>query len=97
MTRPLDSEQSIDLDTAALVLTAVQAEALTALLTDGELKGTRYPNVEPPVRVALVALGRVEGIDAAEPSAHTVGVLADDGRTWQIVRAGICWPNEVGP
>jgi hypothetical protein len=25
------------------------------------------------------------------PPHHTLGVVADDGRVWQITRAGICW------
>lgn len=50
----------------ALKLNARQAEALAALLWDGELKGTRYPNVEPPRVAALLPLGEAEGLDQPE-------------------------------
>lgn len=32
-----------------------------------------------------------------DPEAHTLVVVADDGRMWQIVRAGIAWPIEPSP
>jgi hypothetical protein len=30
-----------------------------------------------------------------DPPAHTLGAVAEDGRCWQIVRAGIIWPIEA--
>lgn len=42
---------------------------------------------------------RVEGDLVAmepDPSCHTLLVVAEDGRAWQIVRAGIAWPV-LGP
>jgi hypothetical protein len=107
---------------SGLKLNARQAEALAALLWDGELRGTRYPNVEPPRVAALIPLGDPEALDQPEskqdrrtgeyasepypghegasliveeppyPASHTVLVVAEDGRMWSIVRAGITWP-----
>jgi hypothetical protein len=103
---------------AALVVNMRQAEALAALLWEGELRGTTYPNVEPPRVAALVAISERESLgqpDLAEdrrtgehlpdpddpdmvrmdpemPASHTIAVVAEDGRMWSIVRAGITWP-----
>lgn len=38
---------------------------------------------------------RIEGDRVAmepDPEAHTLAAVAEDGRMWQIVRAGITWP-----
>lgn len=101
---------AVDLDRAALVVTANQVEALAALLTHGKHKGTTLPDCDPPARVALVAAdtlqpefetwsdgawkaGEIPRPDVVLPPGHTLGVVADDGRSWEIVRAGICWPQ----
>lgn len=102
------TDMPVDLDRAALVITPKQAAALAALLDSGKHTGTTLPDCDPPSRVALVAVGGLEPAfedwskpwesgeipapDVAIPPGHTLGVLSDDGGTWQIVRAGICWP-----
>jgi hypothetical protein len=85
----------VDLDRATLVINPEQAAALAGLLVDGKLYGTVFEDVEPPRRVALVAAGDlVEAIDPENDVAvHTLGVVADDGRVWQITAMGICWPT----
>lgn len=102
------------LDRAELVVTKLQAQALADLLWEGKLTGTTLADVEPPARVALLAIGDAEAVRGAlernrdgshrvigdrvltvdYPPHHTLGVVADDGRAWVIVRAGICWPAE---
>ena len=40
--------------------------------------------------------GIIAGPDITFPPGHSLGVAADDGRYWEIVRAGICWPHDTG-
>lgn len=112
-------------DGAMPVMNARQAEALAALLWDGELTGTRCAKVEPPRVAMVIPLGQRDAMnlpvsrmdrrtreyatepypdgrttaeiiveDPPFPASHTIGVLAEDGRSWSIVRGGICWPVE---
>lgn len=87
---------TIDLDRMPLVINAVQALALAALLERGEHTGTTIAPTEPPERVTLVTGGELHDPIGPEPQhrtrVHTLLVAADDGRTWSIVAAGICWP-----
>ena len=100
----------MNLDRAALVITAPQIDALAALLNEGKHSGTTLPDTAPPARVALIAVGELQPEfetwskgawesgeipqpDVALPPGHSLGVVADDGRYWEIVRAGICWPH----
>jgi hypothetical protein len=70
--------------------TAVALQAIGARESLGDrplhhpLTGEYVTDHEHPDRVAM----------GPDPLAHTVVVLAEDGRWWQIVRAGICWPGE---
>jgi hypothetical protein len=78
---------------AALTLNPAQAQALAALMETGRLTGTTLPDVDPPRSVALAPVGEREGLPVFnEPATHTLLVWDEDGRAWQIVRAGITWP-----
>jgi hypothetical protein len=69
--------------------TSVAIFAVGARESLGQPVPMRHPitreDVMDPADPRLIALRE-------DPSAHTIAVVAEDGRCWQIVRAGICWP-----
>jgi hypothetical protein len=81
---------------AALTLNPAQARALMALMETGRLTGITLPDVAPPRSVALAPVGEREGLPGLnEPATHTLLVWDEDGRTWQILRAGTTWPADT--
>lgn len=69
-----------------------QAVALVAIGPRESMGETTAQNRDGS-HVVDEATGTVPWVE--DPEAHTLVVLAADGRLWQIVRAGITWPVEV--
>lgn len=82
-----------------------QIAAINALMQEGRQAGgpgsivpTRGYADPPPAALMVAATHpRAAGLDADEPEANEITVVADDGRAWMIARAGIAWPLDSNP
>lgn len=94
-------------ESAPTLINARQAEAIRLLTTEGKQAG-REPADPIPPNVAVVGVGKrlddplwdaTEGnrdrADGVGPQFQTLGLLAEDGRTWSCTGAGVVWPGDT--